>query len=258
MSTDRVPEFDAKQIFSDRARDYAKARPGYPAEILAELSRRTGLDSTWQVADLGAGTGLLTRLFVDAGNPVVAVEPNGAMLKVAETRFGDAPNFRAVTAPAEATTLDDRSVDLITAGQAFHWFDRDRAAPEFRRILRPGGWIALIWNDADRVSSPFLQEYLPYLSRLDQPTAPWKSLVNDEILQAFIGPTYQLFEVAHRHRLDFDGLVARLGSASYGLRPGESGFDELSRGMREIFDRHADGGTVDYPYRCRVHLGQWS
>jgi SAM-dependent methyltransferase len=126
--------------FSGRAEGYAKYRPGYPGEVLGLLEERCGFDRVWIVADVGSGTGNLARLFLENGNAVYGVEPNEEMRGAGERALASYERFVSLAGTAEATTLPDGSVDLVSAGQAFHWFDRERTREEFRRILKPGGW----------------------------------------------------------------------------------------------------------------------
>ena len=144
--------------FSDRVADYVRYRPGYPPELLECLQRNCGLRPQWVVADVGSGTGLLAKIFLENGNRVFGIEPNAAMRAAGEEFLRGLDQFTSQEGRAEATGLPARSVDLITAGQAFHWFDRRRARAEFERILKPGGWVALVWNER-RTSTPFLADY---------------------------------------------------------------------------------------------------
>src|ERR1019366_5901844 len=133
--------------FSSRVENYIKYRPGYPQAIVDLLSARCGLTSASVIADVGSGTGILTELMLRNGNKVFAVEPNRDMREAAERLLSQHPNFISVEGTAEVTRLNDASVDLIVAGQSFHWFDRVKTRQEFLRVLKPGGWVALIWND---------------------------------------------------------------------------------------------------------------
>jgi SAM-dependent methyltransferase len=119
--------------FSDRVADYARFRAGYPPGVLEVLRRETGLAPHHVVADLGSGTGLSARLFLEDGNVVLGVEPNAAMRQAAERLLAGWPGFRSVAGTAEATTLDAGSVDLVVAAQAFHWFDPDATRAEVVR-----------------------------------------------------------------------------------------------------------------------------
>ena len=114
---------ESVERFTSRVETYAKYRPGYPVEIIDLLKRECGLTPESIVADIGSGTGKSSEPFLAHGNVVFGVEPNAAMRDVAERLFRDQPRFRSIKGSAESTTLPDSSVDLITAGQAFHWFD---------------------------------------------------------------------------------------------------------------------------------------
>src|SRR5437870_2796600 len=147
-----------KERFSRRVENYVKYRPGYPGAVLDWLRQHCGLTADWVIADIGSGTGFLAELFLKNGNRVFGTEPNSEMRAAGETLLKKYSRFVSVDGSAEATGLDSSSVDLITAGQAFHWFDRPRARQEFERILKPGGWAALVWNER-LINTPFLVAY---------------------------------------------------------------------------------------------------
>jgi len=138
---------DAKQRFSNRVADYVRYRPGYPAALFDLLRVECAFTSNHAVADVGSGTGLLTKLFLENGNRVFGVEPNQEMRRAGEEFLHSFPKFTSVAGSAEATTLGDASVDFVTAGQAFHWFDPQAARREFLRILKTNGWVVIAWND---------------------------------------------------------------------------------------------------------------
>ena len=150
---------DPTQRFSNRVENYRRYRPGYPPAILDLLAAKCGLSQTSVAADVGSGTGILTKLLLKSGGRIFGVEPNPEMRAAGERDLNHHLNFTSVAGTAEATTLPDHSVDLITAGQAFHWFDRDKTRAEFLRILRPGGWVVLIWNDRNISDRPFFRAY---------------------------------------------------------------------------------------------------
>jgi ubiquinone/menaquinone biosynthesis C-methylase UbiE len=149
--------------FSDRVEDYVRFRPSYPAAVIELLRAEVGVGPGCTVADVGSGTGILTALLLESGSRVIAVEPNPAMRGAAEESLATHPRFVSVEGSAEATGLDDSSVDGITVAQAFHWFRVDDTAREFARILHPGGWVALIWNSRPLSGSPFLCAYESFL-----------------------------------------------------------------------------------------------
>src|SRR5688572_25896897 len=156
---------DSKQRFTDRVDDYVKYRPDYPASLYELLVREHGLTPEHVIADLGAGTGLLARSFLLHGNPVIGVEPNEAMLRAGEVELARFPKYRAVQATAEETTLPDASVDMITAGQAFHWFDPERAKVECSRILKANGPVVLVWNTWHQATSELMRGYASIVER---------------------------------------------------------------------------------------------
>ena len=150
---------DPKTRFSSRVGDYIKYRPAYPIEILDLLADSCGLNPDSMIADVGSGTGILSKLFLDNDNTVVGVEPNREMREASEKRLADYARFTTLEGSAEATHLPAHAMDFMLAAQAFHWFDRDKARAEWLRVLRPGGWAVLIWNDRRIDSSPFLAAY---------------------------------------------------------------------------------------------------
>ncbi len=252
-----MSDHDPTGRFSDRVTDYVRARPGYPTEILDVLARRCDFTKQAVIADVGSGTGLLARLFLDHGNQVFGIEPNTEMRAAGERLFGDRPLFVSVAGGAEATTLSAGSVDFVTAGQAFHWFDRRRARHEFVRILRPGGWVVLVWNDRRLDATPFLSGYEDLLVRHcpDYLKVVHRN-VNADVLEPFFAPRgYEEVVLDNRQRFDWDGLVARHLSSSFVPRTGhEAGMKEL----RALFDEEQTSGEVEFEYDARVQFGRLS
>lgn len=150
---------DSKLRFSNRVENYVRYRPAYLPQIVTDLERNSLLRNNFIIADIGSGTGISTKLFLSEGYKFLGVEPNKEMRDAAETFLKEFDKFQSVNGSAEATGLNPNSVDLITAGQAFHWFDRKSSKIEFQRILRPGGHVALIWNERHHTGSVFQKEY---------------------------------------------------------------------------------------------------
>lgn len=243
--------------FGDRVADYLRSRPGYPAQVLDVLARHCGYTRASVVADVGAGTGLLTRLFVDAGNPVFAVEPNPGMRAALEATHPPSSTFASVDGSAEATGLGDASVDLVTAAQAFHWFDRPRARAEFGRILKPGGWVVLIWNDRRLDTTPFLRGYEDLLVRLcpDYLRVVHRN-VDHAVLQTFYAPCrFDQAVLDNRQTFDWEGLVSRHQSSSFVPNSGPERERNLAA-LRSLFDATAVDGTVTFEYDTRIHFGR--
>lgn len=233
---------DPTQRFEDRASDYVRARPSYPAELLDVLRAECGLGERSVVADLGSGTGLFTRLLLASGATVHAVEPNDAMRAAAERELATTPRFHSVNGRAEATTLADSSVDLVTAAQAFHWFDLAATKREMLRILRPGGVVALVWNDRDTRGTAFLRE-LEALLVAHCPSYPelqGKADAFGSFDVLFGEGAWSRRVLPNEQRLDEDGLVARVASASYAPKRGTREHEDIVAALRSLFARHAD------------------
>jgi SAM-dependent methyltransferase len=249
---------DPTQRFTRRVDHYVKHRPSYPRAVLDLLETRCGLKSDSVVADVGSGTGLLSELFLNNGNRVLGVEPNKEMREAGERRLAHHPGFTSVAGTAEDTTLDDASVDFVTAGQAFHWFDPERARTEFARILKPAGWVALVWNWRRKDAAPFLAAYERLLEayRTDRGEFElWRR--SDEMARAFFGPgSFEKATFDNEQILDLDGFKGRLLSISYVPAEGEPGSDEMQRNVEEIFHQHQTGGRVTIEYDTKVYYGR--
>ncbi len=247
--------------FSDRVDFYRRGRPGYPAEVVTFLAAAVPLSPTDTVADVGAGTGLLTERFVAAGYPTVAVEPNGPMLAAAVDALGRAANFRAVVAPAEATTLPAGTVALVTVAQAFHWVDATAARAEFARVLRPGGVAAVVYNERDgSAADDFTAAYQQLVDRhgVDRTAADTGRTLTPAggTLSAFFAPGgYRTATFANPQVLDRAGLLDRLRSSSYMPLPPDPRHDAVVADANRLFDRHEQAGTVVVRHETVVYYG---
>ena len=246
----------ATERFSSRVDAYQKYRPGYPESLLTEIQKQTGLVSTAVIADIGSGTGIFTHQLLQAGYEVYGVEPNREMREAAEAMLSAEPRFNSIDGSAENTHLASASVELITAAQAFHWFNSDTAKQEFRRILKPGGNLALIWNKR-KVSQPFQQTYDAILREL----APEYGKVNHMNLTAtdierfFATGSMQRFVFDNSQRLDFAALMGRLKSSSYCPEEKSPQFIPLATELLSLFDQHAVDGAVEFEYDTELYLG---
>lgn len=245
---------DSRERFSTRVQDYVRYRPGYPVAAIAALTGQIPHGAV--VADIGAGTGIFTRLLLQAGLTVYAVEPNPNMRAAAEATLRNYPGFTSVAAAAEDTGLADRSVDLVTAAQAFHWFHNDRSAQEFRRILRPDGKLALIWNKRDQ-NEPFQQGYHELLGRHASEYAKVNHMkLDDEQIGRFYGGgEIRVTRMANSQRLDLAGLLGRLKSASYCPAEDSPEFRRLTRGIEALLAEHGRDGCIDFAYETRLYVG---
>jgi SAM-dependent methyltransferase len=248
---------DNTQRFSNRVENYVKYRPHYPAAIVTYLQERFNFPSG-TIADIGAGTGILTKLFLDAGYTVQAVEPNEPMLAEATRQLKHYPGFTAVPATAENTTLPNNSVDAVIAGQAFHWFNAERSKAEFIRILKPHGLVALVWNER-RIDAPFEQEYDELINRYgkDYIQVKHRNIEAGDIAAFFAPAPMELKVFSNQQVFDFEGLKGRLLSSSYMPLQGEPKHEEAMAGLNQLFDKYQQAGTITITYDTRLYAGRW-
>lgn len=238
--------------FSDRATDYAKYRPGYPAAAIAVILNGLSDPSQLVAADIGAGTGISARLLADRGVRVLAIEPNAAMRQVATLH--PLVEFREAT--AEQTGLSDGSVDLVISCQAFHWFDPGLSLPEFHRILKPSGRLALVWNERDE-SDAFTADYSHLIRKLSDDHPAEKRL--DSVKPLLINPQFvhvRRHTFASRQTFDLPDLIGRTQSTSYLPREGTL-HQQLISSLQALYQRWAgDRGLVDLVYCTSVYLAE--
>ena len=246
--------------FSDRVSNYIKYRPGYPSEIIAYLKSKKILDNNSVIADIGSGTGKLTEIFLKNKNIVYGVEPNEAMRKDGEKVLKRHKTFRSIKGTAENTTLPDKSIDLIIAGQAFHWFKLKETKREFGRILKNKGHVALIWNDRDagnRGKESFLGEYEDILVKFGSDFKKVRqNNISKKTFNNFFKNKYRLKKFYNYQLFDYKGLKGRLLSSSYiPLKPGKK-FDSMLDSLKALFDRYKKNGKVKFEYICEIYTGK--
>ena len=250
------PAIDPKERFSSRVADYVLHRPGYPAAVLDVLGREIGFDFRWTVADIGSGTGISARLFLEHGNPVFAVEPNPAMRTAAEAWLRGREGFVSVDGSAEATGLAPASVDIVVAAQAFHWFSLPETSRELLRILRPPGWVALLWNVRHLDGSEFLRGYESLLLRFGTDYSTVRHERAEAALGDFFGGALTRRVVANEQRFDQPGLRGRLLSSSYAPPPGHPDHEPMLDALDGLFERHQEGGRVRMTYDTVIYVGR--
>lgn len=256
MTRHRPPD-NATSRFSDRVADYVRYRPGYPGEVTALLHECGGLIPGARVADIGSGTGIFSRLLLDAGAQVFAVEPNAEMREAAEATLGRDGLFHSIAASGEATTLPDHRMDLIVSAQAFHWLDRTQARCEFTRLLKPGGRIALIWNVRQMNATPFLRDYEELLLNFvpDYARVRHENVDAAALVQFFQNGVFDKHVFAHQQRFDFAGLRGRLMSSSYAPAEGHPLHEPMIRELQRLFETHQQNGSVAFLYDTEVFIG---
>jgi SAM-dependent methyltransferase len=252
-----MPASNATSRFSDRVENYIRYRPGYPSEVVDCLKQECGLSTSDVVADMASGTGIWTRILLENGNPVFGVEPNAEMRQAGERLLAAFPKFTSVTGSAEATTLADASMDFVTAAQAAHWFDRARARREFLRILKPGGWLVLLWNERLTDATPFLRDYeqllLTYATDYEDVR---HERTTDAVNDYFDPAPYAERVFAMRQEFDYAGLEGRLMSSSYAPGPEHPKHALMLSELKRIYDANAASGQIAFEYKTRIYFGR--
>jgi SAM-dependent methyltransferase len=242
--------------FSSRVENYVRFRPGYPEEVLAVLAGEAGLTPTSIVADIGSGTGIFAEMLLRFGATVIGVEPNYHMRQAAERLLAGYPEFYSVDAPAQATRVATGCCDIVVAAQAFHWFDTPETRAEFTRILRPGGYVALIWNVRKLDSTPFLREYEKLLLDYGTDYAEVRhEIIGKQALNRFFAAGHHSYSFPNRQTFSFESLKGRLLSSSYTPTLGHPMHEPMLGELRRIFDRHQTNGTVDFEYATEIYVG---
>ena len=243
--------------FSNRVDDYVSGRPGYPDEVASWLADTFELAYSSTIADVGAGTGISSAMLLRHGFNVIAVEPNDAMRGAAVAALGSDPRFRAVAAPAEATTLSAASLDAVVAAQAFHWFDRATFRAECLRILRPRGVVALLWNVRRVDGSPFATGYEALLREFGTDYLIVRhENVSQQELAVFFGGPFERRVFDNVQILDRAGLRARLLSSSYVPAPGHARHEPMLTALEELFQTHQRDGRVAMGYELRGYASR--
>jgi len=244
--------------FSNRVENYIKYRPGYPLEVLQLFKDEMNLKPSSVLADIGSGTGVSSRLFLENGNTVYGVEPNAAMRNAATRLLKNFPNYKPVDGTAEYTTLPDSSVNIVFAAQAFHWFEPEKARIEFKRITREAGYIALIWNERQLDTTPFLREYEHFLlANAGDYEKVRHENVTAEKLEDFFQTDFKKRTFANEQIFDFEGLRGRMLSSSYMPSESDERFADVESQLRKLFEKHADeNGKIAILYDTNVFYTQ--
>ncbi len=249
---------DPTTRFGNRVENYVKYRPSYPPQTLAVLAEKCGFTADAAVADIGSGTGIFSRVLLDHGNPVFGVEPNAEMRAAAERLLADQTRFTSINGTAEGTTLPGQSVPFITVAQALHWFRPEPARAEFARILQPGGWVAVLWNERHLDTTPFLRDYEQLLVTSGTDYAEVRrSNLDLARVRAFFGTdAVELTMLSNRQVFDFDALKGRLLSSSYAPDAGHPKHLPMLERLSEIFEQHQLNGTVAFDYDLNLFTGR--
>ena len=251
---------DSTQRFSSRVNNYLKYRPGYPEDMIAELRNECRLTSNSLVADIGSGTGFLAELFLQNGNQVFAVEPNPDMRAAGEELLRKYAGFHSVAGRAENTTLEIASVDFVVSGQAFHWFDRQAARSEFKRILKPDGWVMIVWNERAAKPNSFLAAYEQLVQQYapDYALVDYRKIYRDRLSDFYNAQGYQSKTFRYWQEFDFAGVRGRLLSSSYTPEEGHPNYEPMLAELLKIFRSYQVNDRVVFEYITRMYYGRLS
>lgn len=249
---------DSTQRFSDRVVNYVRYRPSYPPGVIDLLKREVGLQAGSVVADIGSGTGISAELLLGAGCEVHAVEPNREMREAAEKLLQSHAGFHSIDGTAEATTLPDQSVGVIVAAQAFHWFDQAKTRIEFSRLLKPDGFVVLLWNARHLDATPFLRGYeaLVQTYATDYSTVRHENIEGTPLKGFFKGGVFTEHTLPNAQHFDFEGLQGRLMSCSYAPAENDPRHAPMMADLRRLFDECQSEGRVSFEYDTRVYVGR--
>lgn len=248
---------NSKTRFSDRVENYIKYRPHYPKQIIEYLTSEGILKPDSLIADIGSGTGISCEHFLENGNIVYGVEPNKDMREAAERIFASHNNFISLNASAEQTRLDVESVDIVLAGQAFHWFDLAKCRIEFKRILKPPYNIVLMWNKRIMDKDEFQKDYESLLMRFgtDYNEVGHQNIGKEGIEDIFEGK-YKIHNMPNSQQFDFDGLKGRLLSSSYVPGKNHAQYENMLNELKVIFDKYNKNGIINFGYVTEIYTGK--
>jgi SAM-dependent methyltransferase len=245
--------------FTGKVGDYERYRSRYPAQVIDILVERCRLTREAQVADIGAGTGMLSELFLEHGNAVVAIEPNDDMRSACEHLAQAWPGLLVKKGTAEATGLEDASIDFIAAGRAFHWFDPEPTRREFHRILRPRGWVVLVTNSRVRDESPQSLAFEALLREhgTDYSANRERYEIAPRIDAFFAGGELFRHEIAGEQRLTLEQLIGLTQSLSVSPLPGDPRYPAIQKALEDFFSQWQNDGVIVLATLCRLACGRF-
>jgi ubiquinone/menaquinone biosynthesis C-methylase UbiE len=244
---------ETAERFNKRVQNYVKYRPQYPPEMLELFRQEMNLTKSSAIADIGSGTGISARVFLENDNQVIGIEPNQLMRDASKEYLSDYSNFKVVNGTAENTTLADKSIDLIIAAQAFHWFNNAKTLKEFRRILKENGFVALIWNERQLQANKFLINYEQFLIEFGTDyTQVRHDTINKKTLQDFFEKEIHSATYSNSQTLDFEGLLGRTLSSSYMPSEENPRFNEMKKSLKRLFAEYAEKGRITILYNTNI------
>lgn len=248
-----MSEVKTASRFNNRVENYAKFRPAYAPQIIDFLESEIGFNNNMIIADIGSGTGILAEMFLEYGNKVYGIEPNKAMKKVAESKLSKYEKFISIDGLSNDTKINDKSVDLITAGQSFHWFDPESTKEEFKRILLTGGTVLLFWNMRD-YESEFMKAYkeviMQYYEKLNIPQ-------HNSYLDKFFAPQKVMHKVFENPlEYTFERLIGETASQSYLPNETHKDFEQMKDQLKNLFGLYQKDGVVPFKYNTHMYYSK--
>ena len=243
--------------FTQTVQDYVKINPFYLEDVLRFLVDECQLSKHRTIAGIGTGTGFVSRLLLEYGNVVYGVEANPLMRDTMIEEFRRYPSFSGVDGTAENTSLDNKSIDIIMAGTAFHWFDLEKTKAEFKRVLKPQGWVLLIWNVRNPFKTDFLIDYENYILKHGKDFRKGnENKTDDDLIQDFFRPfEAKVKSFTNIQQFNWEGLVGKLSSTSHCLKPDDANYEEMLRELRDLYEKHQLNGLVDFEYVTNMYYG---
>lgn len=249
-------ELNSKERFTDRAKNYSKYRPGYAQTLIEYLISQIELKTDDKIADIGSGTGISSKLFLDFGNTVYGVEPNSTMRFEAEENLNTYDKFYSIGSCAEKTDLENESVNHIVSAQAFHWFDPVPTKEEFKRILKTDGSVILIWNIRESDQGGFTDHLMRIIETYSADFT--KTAEKRDIVKDFFGNTEVTFKkISNPQTSSFEKIVGELSSYSYLPNEGQVNYKNMIDDVQILFDKFKDHDNhVVLNYSTIIHIGK--
>ncbi|KEZ50894.1 class I SAM-dependent methyltransferase [Metabacillus indicus] len=237
--------------FDNKTREYAIGRPSYPTDILSVM-KELDINNQSTIADIGAGTGILTHMLGSLECDILAIEPNEHMLEECKVYCKDVTNIKMIKAPAEETSLMEHSVDVITIAQAFHWFDKKRCKKEFRRILKENGSVVILWNDM-QITSQLAMEYAALLNNYKvKTTAAISNFDPDEEKRNFLEQEYTKVYYDNWHTVTEESFIGGALSLSYTPSKLDLKYNDFVAELGQLFSKYQHNGSVTFHYKTEV------
>lgn len=242
----------ASQYFTGKGKIYDQSRPRYAKGLFAFLNKRVPI--TEKVADIGSGTGIFTEQLLDWGYSVYAVEPNQEMRQIAEAKLSNNANFISVEGDASHTHLASHSVGLVTAAQAFHWFDQDEFKAECKRILQPNGYVCIAYNS--RVKDDNAEKLIELLTKYCLRFHGFSNNISEQDCQDFFSQDFEIYQEDNTQYYDREQYIARILSSSYALTDQNKQYKAFLSALNQLFDELNVNGKVKMPMKTVAYVGK--